>query len=100
MADHATVSICVDCLMFYANGETPEHMDESQTEEWLQALTSNYVTLGIMWDDHDDDCPNREAEEWVDDCECENFGFSWQSCETCGSNLGGDRFGATEWWAE
>jgi hypothetical protein len=38
--------------------------------------------------------------EIADDCECEQEGFSWSSCDVCGSPLGGDRFAVTFWIPE
>jgi hypothetical protein len=33
----------------------------------------------------------------ADDCECEDLGFSWSACATCGSTLGGNRDAVTFW---
>jgi hypothetical protein len=33
------------------------------------------------------------------ECECEQLGFSWSSCDVCGSNLGGDREAVVFWFA-
>lgn len=76
MSDHVDLSICTDCLMLEANGETPPDFDEATTVEYLDRVTraseGGHVALGG-----------------------EHQGFSWSSCDLCGSGLGGDRYAAT-----
>lgn len=85
---------CNDCLFYLANGETPEHMTEDETAEWLAGIEQNlgewHVDLGGK---HDDDCPNMRDGEWVGDtdCYCEQIDFSWSACDVCRSHLGGSR---------
>ncbi len=128
---------CVDCLMYLANGETPNDLTEEETAEWLENFnrrTEGYeIILGKMYEYHEcksnftvvttageyetfADSAEDAREDHVfrsenskviaviphelqteDDCECENEGFSWSSCDVCGSNLGGDRYAVTFW---
>jgi hypothetical protein len=37
------------------------------------------------------------ANDLGNECECEDAGFRWSSCDTCDSGLGGDRFYVTFW---
>jgi hypothetical protein len=111
---------CTDCIMLFANGESPPGLDEDAVATWgaeIYRRTSGYtVTCG---GDHGDDCPNVEhlcvltGEDWEDpedctthdhevgkwigntDCQCEEMEFSWSSCDTCGSGLGGSRHAVT-----
>lgn len=53
------------------------------------------VALGMMWEDHADDCPNRAARFMVDECDCENLGFSHGACQGCGDPAAGDRHAMT-----
>jgi hypothetical protein len=55
------------------------------------------VTAGLLFEEHDDDCPNRKVGEWVVDCDCERMTFTWLSCDGCGSTLGGAREALTVW---
>lgn len=64
--------ICTDCAMFHANGETPVELDEDGTAAWLESLD--------------------DSGHWVVE---DDEGFSWRSCDSCRSPLGGDRFGAS-----
>jgi hypothetical protein len=47
---------CVDCLMLLANSETPTHMTEAETAEYLERVkrmcTGTEVTLGMFREDH------------------------------------------------
>lgn len=68
------LSICVDCLVFTANGDLPE--DPARAAELTDAAErlhdEGYVLVPA--------CP--------EDCE---GSFSRSSCDGCGSTLGGDR---------
>lgn len=93
--DATAIRICVDCLFDHANGECgneAEHGCGAPTfaDRWV----GYQITLGAFTDDcgHADDA---DAEAHAE--ECERLGFSWSSCEWCGSSLGGDRFAAVAW---
>jgi len=107
-----TILICADCLILEANGELPEDRPDlladidTHTGD-LQVTLGRMRTEDVVSDIHTEDtgCPWRVSEEtWDPDlwglCTCEDWddsGFSWSSCEECGSHLGGDRYYATVW---
>jgi len=65
-------SVCVDCIMAIANGETPE-----------DAETAAAVRHGIENAGGEIVCGSGESY------------FSWRACDCCGSRLGGDRLDCT-----
>lgn len=76
---------CTNCAMLIANGEPPitdpatgEDMSEAGTAAWLEGFAAR--NAGIHWAIGDDEQP-----------------FSWSSCDTCGSNLGGARHEVHGW---
>lgn len=73
-ANAIEVSVCVDCAMFAANGELPDP-EYRDPDEFVQSF--NHYTEGMIL--------------VIGDGETH---FSWSSCDTCGSTLGGDRFDA------
>ncbi len=84
--DQETYSACVDCYMLIANGDAPDG-DTGELNAAIEAHAPHVVS--------DDDCDvygavrgsiRRELHAGDGDSE-----FSWQSCETCGSALGGSR---------
>lgn len=94
--DTATGWVCTDCMMLLANGETPPEMDEDETAAWLDSLDDTEMTPGMAWEDHDE-CTNHLAGEWTEECYCETIDFSWSSCDSCHSSLGGTRHAVTFW---
>lgn len=94
-----TIWVCTDCLMVAANGELPD--PEPECEPWSK-LEGEFVTMGLVAEEHNEDCPNvdHETGEWlgIGDCTgCETQDFSWSNCEGCGSHLGGSRHAFTLW---
>lgn len=84
--------ICTCCMLVTANGECGEHCHDAEP---LSKVESGFhVTLGLLSEHHS--C-GRERGETVDECECEQLGFSMSPCDGCGSSLHGDRFAATLW---
>lgn len=88
---------CIDCLMILANGEDNPEWTADETEAHHAAM-DHYcqgcdVTLGLLASDHD--CPYGTNEE----CDCAQIDFTWRSCDTCGSQLGGSRDAVTFWVA-
>lgn len=65
--------VCVDCAMYWANGEFPEGVT---FEREMELATCPGVP---------DNCTVAIGDD---------AGFSWSPCEACGSKLGGDRFEA------
>jgi hypothetical protein len=95
ISEYRSIRICVDCLFDHANGECgneTEHgcADQKGWPDW----SGYYLTLGATTDEcgHNLDVDDEAHAE-----DCEQHGFSWASCQWCGSTLGGDRFAATAW---
>lgn len=90
-----TGSVCIDCLMWIANGD-----DSGASEEWDHAaadatLAAYDVTLGhFHHGQFDTRCWHfgRDCDD-VPDCyqECEQTTFATTSCSVCNSPLAGSR---------
>lgn len=96
---------CVDCLMYLANGEFNPDWTEDEIQHFLDEynrLTEGCaVTLGMLREQHsciDED--GKIANDYGNECYCEELGFSWTGCDSCGSLLGGERFAITFWPAD
>lgn len=93
-----TLTSCVDCIAFVANGDIPEERPDLAADILLHLGSAedmrNLVNADgcdesgdLFRDDSDQpidgDHPDYEVsrEEW----------FSWSACECCGSHLGGNR---------
>ena len=76
--DTYELSVCVDCIILLANGETPPDMDEQETDRWIENIAHRWNGYYVAPGDDDN-------------------GFSMDSCDHCGSRLGGDRFQAFAW---
>lgn len=95
---YAELSICRDCLIWFANGETPGDMTETERNDFLSRIGREtagcHITLGSI------DCEYCGSEARTADPDgtedCESW-FSWSACDTCGSHLGGDRDHAVAW---
>lgn len=92
-----TVWVCVDCYEAHHGVGDDDSARANQREPLSLIGEVDEVTAGLMWDEHDDECANRLAREWVDECECERQTFSWSACQGCGSHLGGAREALTIW---
>ncbi|WP_372663607.1 hypothetical protein [Amycolatopsis kentuckyensis] len=73
--DTTKLSVCVDCIQLLANGEINDGEDTAER------------------------CAEGQVREWGDNVmhmtySGEELGFSWTSCDGCGSSLGGDRYRA------
>lgn len=104
-----TIWICTDCLMMHANGECEGTPDR----EPMNLLEGVDVTLGLMADEHHEDCDYRNSmsardteeilnlpertESYECNLECEQDTFSTRPCDGCGSSLAGSRDAATVW---
>jgi len=92
-----TVWVCIDCAATLANAEP--HPDPVLFDAGCEGVE---VTLGMVGDEHWDGClvfPLGEGGvrefDGSHDCECEQQGFSWSSCDICRSPLGGSRHAVT-----
>lgn len=86
--------VCTDCIVLHANGEEPA--DPTEYEPLSLIPEDADVTMGLLWEEHADDCANRAAEELVEECSCETREFSHSRCDGCG-NLPGTRHALTLW---
>lgn len=98
MKIHSGGWCCTDCLMLFANGETPERMTEKESAAWLAEIDRRTEGLDVaLGGEHEENCPNVIDGQWMGttDCGCERQEFSWSQCDTCGSRLGGSREAVT-----
>ncbi len=70
--------VCVDCIMYIANGDLPEDRPDFEEE------CASRWPLASGWHIN---CGDEEKDEE----------FSWQDCDCCGSALGGSRHHAIAW---
>lgn len=92
---------CVDCLIWFANGESNPEWSEEERDEWfarMDHLRDYHIGVG---GDHESDCPNMREGVWVGetDCYCEIIEFSMNRCDICHSRLGGSRHALHIWKA-
>lgn len=89
--DCGKISVCLCCMLAHAADGCGEC--DHDREPWSLITPPHTVTMGLLAEEHRDGCDREEAGE----CDCEHEGFSWSSCEGCGSPLGGDRWAFTLW---
>jgi len=92
--------VCQCCALSHANGEccAEDSHGGDGIAPWSLVDDARFsVTAGLLLDEHDQECNNRQAGEWIDDCECDTREFSWSSCDGCGSSLGGARHAHSLW---
>ena len=89
--------VCIDCMIARENGELPPDRPADLPEVW-SLLLSTEVTAGMAWARHAKGCPNRAADGYVTDCDCERDDFSTHPCDGCGDTHHGERHAYT-WWA-
>lgn len=91
--------ICLCCYMVHCNGECcSDDSHGGDSVEPLNLIEYPYtITAGLLWSEHDSECPNRAANASVEECDCETNTFSKSRCEGCGSHLYGERHAATLW---
>lgn len=97
--EHGTIWVCVDCYVTHANGVS-ESLDPDAPEPLSRIEDYETVTIGMIADEHEPECPAFEDGEFTgNECfGCEQREFSWQICDGCGSHLGGSRHALTVWW--
>lgn len=84
-------SICIDCLHYLANGESPDDYDKDSHQQYMNARAEDmarelngrtgHFSIGLASDD-------PEERDGYDE-------FSTHPCELCNSTLHGSRHGAT-----
>lgn len=92
-----TIDVCECCMLIHANGECGDHDEHGEGYEPLSRIgfPEYTVTMGLLAEEHSEYCTEEDRE--ADQCDCEGPSFSWQSCEGCGSHLGGNRYKLTLW---
>lgn len=101
---HTEMSVCRDCVMMLANGETDPEWTDEQRAEFLARFEAGHeglerVTLGSIECEYcGRDARQAARDAGKDDVEnCEPW-FSHSSCDLCGSPLGGHRDHAVGWF--
>jgi hypothetical protein len=94
---YGTIWVCSDCELHHANGECGGcHTDEGHDKEPLGKIEEGFhVTMGMNYEEHEEDCENHIEQEWRFECDCETNTFSRSQCEGCGSYLHGERYAMT-----
>ena len=85
------ISICVDCMVLLANGETPDDDFRCDSSVTLLSLVEGQEV--VPGGDHNADCTPVVREALG--CQCGDLGFCTTACDGCGSVMHGDRFKAT-----
>jgi len=70
--------VCIDCAMWIANGVAPEELSEEDSEAWV--VEFDRIESGGRW--------------VIESGEGAGESFSMNSCHSCNSGLGGNRFDA------
>jgi hypothetical protein len=90
MSEPTLIKVCTVCVQLIANGEYNDGTDAAEkcAEGQVRIWGDNASAMCIAGCDEYSHCTIDE------DHECESFeqGFSWQSCEGCGDEHGGDRY--------
>lgn len=87
---YSVLWVCQCCMLVHANGEC---CDETHEKKPLSEIKpTDDLSMGLLTEDHADTCTPADREEG---CDCEKKEFSWDACDGCGSNDGGDRYGMT-----
>jgi hypothetical protein len=94
--------VCQCCMLVHANGEccADDNHGGDGIEPWRVIDGTDYtVTMGLLYEEHDEDCEVFKLRRWPDDyeCECERNSFSSSQCDGCGSWLAGERHAFTLW---
>lgn len=98
--EYYTLWVCSNCMFHHANGECGDcHSDSGHEYEPLNNADYRNLSMGLMTDEHSEDCDVRIRGEWPDnyECDCETNTFSTSSCDGCGSHYHGERHAMTEW---
>lgn len=97
------LEVCTDCLQILANGSLGGDEEYRTTEEVVADMARIWgnllgqITLGRLQEENETEEHYEEYLSGWGDGSDGNAGFSWSSCDGCGSSLGGDRYYATAW---
>jgi hypothetical protein len=81
-------------MMHEANGECGGCYN-GHDEEPLSLLVGQDFAMGMLKEDHSEECDYRALDMSDRDCDCETDIFSRSQCEGCGSWLHGERHAFT-----
>lgn len=96
-----TIWVCQCCMLTHANGECCS--DEQHGGDGIEPLSGieppYSVTMGMVTEEHSEDCAVRITGEHSDneECDCDRNTFSTSQCDGCGSWLHGERHAMTLW---
>src|SRR2546430_1834848 len=89
------ILVCQVCMLHHANGEWGDcYAEEGHDREPFNLYHPKDITMGLLDELHD--CI-LDRDGSAIECGCEERGFSWSSCQGCGSTLGGSRYAFTAW---
>lgn len=82
---------CIDCY-YVLNGFDPE-LSHDQAQDLIERIATRHagykLFCGMRAEEHN--CPRANGIFAEEECFCEHVVFSWESCDICGSTLGGSR---------
>lgn len=90
--DHATLWVCVDCLILVVNGDVPADMTGDEASDFVTTINDNipsdcHLVPGLVAEEHHEDCPVHpdDSRDWhTHECTgCEADPFSWRRCDAC-----------------
>ena len=87
--DSWALSVCTDCTLEHANGESSYDQTNGQPAPWALYEGTHVGMIAMGGEPCEYDCPAGE-------CECDQLGFCHSRCDACGTRLAGDRFRFTE----
>lgn len=85
------LEVCECCYVTEATGETCECGCDA-----LSDLPAEYDSLTSGWVTEAYESRGETPPDW-ENGEDDSLGFSWGTCDACGSTLGGDRYPMTVW---
>lgn len=103
--DSFNIEVCQDCLLYLANGDLPEDSDDIErlarmrfiwpVKEGWHITLGHLMTTYPVWHEKGGEPYNYEAHR-SEDYPPHNPepSFSWNSCDGCGTKLGGNRYAA------
>lgn len=94
-----TLWVCTNCIHHHANGECGDchNPDGHEGGEPLSKVDYPKSTIGLVRDEHSENCPNFRDRMDTYECDCETNTYSTSSCGGCGSDYHGERHAMTEW---
>jgi hypothetical protein len=99
--DSITIWVCMCCMLTDANGEccADDSHGGDGIEPWSDVNAQFEITMGLLAEEHHEECQVRITGGWLVDyeCDCERREFSWSSCDGCGSSLAGSRYAFALW---